>query len=61
MGSKHRLTRYIPKLAQTAAALSLLLKITEKNKPIDWKSEHNTVFHKILKLVSAITQNKHFD
>ena len=61
VGSKHRLTRYLPKLAQTAAALSPLLKITEKNKPIDWKSEHNTVFYKILKLVSEITQNKHFD
>ena len=61
MGSKHHLTRYRPKLAQTAAALRPLIKNTEKNKPIDWKSEHNTVFYNILKLVSEITQNKHFD
>ena len=30
MGSIHHLTLYIPKLAQTATALSPLLKITEK-------------------------------
>ena len=61
MGSIHRLTRYIPKLAQTAAALRPLLNNTEKNEPIDWKSEHNTAFNNILKLVSEMTQNKHFD
>ena len=31
MGSIHQLTRYIPKLAQAAAALRPLLKTTEKN------------------------------
>ena len=61
MGSKHHLTRYIPKLAQTAAALRPLLKNTEKNKPLDWSPEHSTAFKKLLKLVAKITQNKHFD
>ena len=61
MGSKHHFTRYIPNLAQTAAALRPLLKNTEKKKPLDWSSEHNTAFKNILKLVVEITQNKHFD
>ena len=34
MGSIHHLTRYIPKLAQNAAALRPLLKNTEKNRPL---------------------------
>ena len=61
MGSIHHLTWYIPKLAQTAAALRPLLKNTEHNKPVDWSTEHNTTFKNILKLVAEITQNKHFD
>ena len=40
----HHLTRYIPNLVQTAAALRPLLKKTLKNKPVNWKSEHNTSF-----------------
>ena len=61
MGSIHHLTRYIPNLAQTAAALRSLLKNTEKNRPINWLPEHNTAFKNILQLVAKITQNKHFD
>ena len=61
MGSINRLTKYIPNLAQTAAALRPLLNNTLKNKPINWKLEHNTSFENIKKLVSEITQNKHFD
>ena len=61
MVSIHHLTRYIPRLAQTAAALRPLLKNTEKNRPLEWSTEHNTAFKNILKLVSEITQNKHFD
>ena len=61
MGSINHLTRYIPKLAQTAAALRPLLKNTEKNRPLEWSTEHNTAFENILKLVSDITQNKRFD
>ena len=61
MGTIHQLTRYIPKLAQTAAALRPLLKNTEQNKPFDWSTEHHTSFKNILKLVAEITQNKHFD
>ena len=45
MGSIHQLLRYIPKLAQTAAALRPLLKNTEKNKPLDWSPEHSTAFN----------------
>ena len=44
MGSIHHLTRYIPNLAQTAAALRPLLKNTVKKKSLDWSSEHNTAF-----------------
>ena len=61
MGSIHHLTRYIPNLAKTAAALRPLLKNTEKRKPLDWSTEHNTAFQNILKLEAEITQNKHFD
>ena len=61
MGSIHHLTRYIPKIAQTAAALRPLLKNTEKNKPLNWSPEHSTASKKLLKLVAEITQNKHFD
>ena len=62
MGSIHQLYfNYIPKLAQTAAALRPLLKNTEKNKPRGWSPEHNTGFKIILKQVAKITQNKHFD
>ena len=61
MGSIHHLTRYIPNLAQAAAALRLLLKNTEKKKSLDWSTEHNTAFKNILKTVAEITQNKHFD
>ena len=61
MGSMHHLTRYIPNLAQTAAALRPLLKNAEKNKPINWLPEHNSAFKNILQLVAKITQNKHFD
>ena len=61
MGSIHHLTRYIPNLAQAATALRPLLKHTEKKKPLDWSTEHNTAFKIILKLVAEITQNKHFD
>ena len=61
MGSIHHLTSYITKLAQAAAALRSLLKNTEKKKPLEWSTEHNTAFKNILKLVAAITQTKHFD
>ena len=61
MGSKHHLTRYIPNLAQTTAALRPLLKNTQKKKPLDWSSELNTAFKNILKFVAETTQNKHFD
>ena len=62
MGSMDQLTQYISKLAQTAAAFRPSLKNTEKKtKPIDWKPEHNTAFDNILKLVSEITQNEHFE
>ena len=61
MGSINHLTRYIPKLAQIATALRPLLKNAKKNKPLDWCTEHNTTFKNILKMVSEITQNKHFD
>ena len=61
MGSIHHLTRHIPKLAQTAAALRPLLKTQKKNRPLEWSTEHNTTFNNILKLVSEITHNKHFD
>ena len=44
MGYIHHLTRYFPNLAQTAAALRPLLKKSLKNKPINWKPEHNTSF-----------------
>ena len=53
--------RYIPNLAQTAAALQTLLKNAEKNRPINWLPEHNSAFKNILQLVAKITQNKHFD
>ena len=61
MGSVHHLTRYIPKIAQIAAALRPLLKNTEKNKPLNWSPELSTAFKNKLKLVAEITQNKHFD
>ena len=61
MGSIYHLTRYIPNLAQAAAALRSLLKNTLKNKPLNWKLEHNTSFENIKRLVSEITQNKHFN
>ena len=61
MGSIHHLARFIPNLAQTAAALRPLLKNTLKIKPINWKPEHNISFENIKKLISEITQNKHFD
>ena len=61
MWSIHHLPRYIPNLAQAAAALRPLLKTTEKKKPLDWSTKHNTAFKNILKLVTEITQNKHFD
>ena len=49
MGSKHHLTRYIPRLPQTAAALHPLLKNTGKK--TDWKTEHNLSFSNIPTLV----------
>ena len=61
MGFIHLLTRYIPKLTQTAAASYTLLNNTEKNKPIVWKMEHNTALSTIIKFVSEITQIKHSD
>ena len=61
MGSMHHLTQYVPKLAKIAAALRPSLKNTEKNKPLDWSTDHNTTFKNILKMVAEITQNKHFD
>ena len=61
MGSIHHLTSYTPNLAQTAAALRLLLKPTLKNKPINWIPEHNTSFENMKRLVSEITQNKLFN
>ena len=57
MGSIHHLTKYIPNLEQTAAALRPLLKNTEKNRPINWLPEHNLAFKNILQLVAKITQN----
>ena len=56
MGSIHHLTRCIPNLAQTAAALRPLLKNTLKDKPNNWKPGHNTSFEDIKKLVSEITR-----
>ena len=61
MGSIHHLTRYIPNLPQTAAALRPLLKNAEKNRPINWLPEHNSAFKNIIQLVAKITQNEHFD
>ena len=61
MGSIHHIIKYIPNLAQTAAALKPLLKNTLKNKPINWKPEHNTSFENIKRLVSEITKRKHFN
>ena len=61
MGSIRHLTRYIPNLAQTAAALRPLLKNAEKNRPINWLPEHNSAFKNILQLVAKITQNKHLE
>ena len=61
MGSKHHVTRYIPDLAQSAAALRPLLKNTDKHKTPDWSAEHETTFQKIKVLVAEITQNKFFD
>ena len=49
MCSIHHFTRYNQNLAQTAAALRTLLKITLKNKPINWKPEHNTSFENMKK------------
>ena len=60
MGSIHHLTRYIPHLAQAAAALRPLLKNTGKHKTLIWSSEHDSAFHNIKKFVTEITQNKHF-
>ena len=61
MGSIHHLTRYLPNLAQTAAALRALLQNTEKKKPINWLPEHNSAFKNIIQLVAKILQNEHFD
>ena len=61
MESIHHLTRYIPHLAQAAAALRPLLKNTDKHKKLNWSTEYDSAFHKIEKLVTEITQNKHFD
>ena len=61
MGSKHHVTRYIPYLAQSAAALRPLLKNTDKHKTLDWSAEHETTFQKIKVLVAEITQIKFFD
>ena len=61
MGSIHHLTRYIPNLAETAAALRPLLKNTGKNRPLNWLPKHNLAFKNILRMVAKITQNKHFD
>ena len=61
MGSIHQLTLYISKLAKTAAAFRPFLKITENNISLEWSTEHNTIFKNILKMVSEITKNKHFD
>ena len=52
MGSIHYLTRYIPNLAQAAAALRPLLKNTGKNRLINWLPEHNLAFKMILQLVA---------
>ena len=59
MGFKRHLMRFIPELAQTAAAVRPLAKNTKRL--IDWKQEYKNSFNNILKLVSEITQNKHFD
>ena len=59
MGSIHHLTRYIPNLAQAAAALRPLLRNTEKKHLTC--HQNITQISKILKLVAEITQNKHFD
>ena len=61
MGSIQHLTRYLPNLAQKAAALRPLLRNAEKNRPINWLPEHKSAFKNILQLVAKITQNKHFD
>ena len=61
MGSIHHLTRYISNLAQIAAALRPLLKNADKNRPINWLTEHNSAFQNILQLVAKFTQNKHYD
>ena len=58
MGSIHHLTRYIPHLAQSAAALRPLLRNTDKHKTVDGSSEHETAFQKIKMLVAEITQKK---
>ena len=61
MGSIHHLTRYISKPSKEASALKPLLKTLDKDKTLDWKSDHTTAFYRILKLVSEITENKQFD
>ena len=61
MGSIHHLTRYIPHLTKIAAALRLLLENKDKHKTLNLSTEQDSAFHKSKKLVTEITQNKHFD
>ena len=62
MGSIQLLTRYIPDLAHAAEApRPPLLKNTDKHKTLNWSTKHDSAFHKIEKLETEVTQNKHFD
>ena len=61
MESVRHLTRYIPNIAKTASTLIALLKNSDKHKKLDWKPEYTSAFHNILKLVSEVTENKHFN
>ena len=61
MGSIDHLTRYIPNLAQTAAAMRPLLKKHREKKQLFGNLTTIHDLKNIIKLVSETTQNKHFD
>ena len=56
--SSHNIYR---KFSTSSCSAPSIAKNTEKKKPLDWSSDHNTAFKNVLKLVAEITQNKHFD
>ena len=64
MGSIHHLQKFIPNLSKnisTTQTTPLTQRKKIKNSKLEWNEEHTKSFQQIIKAITEINENKHFD